>query len=110
MNVLLDGHSRKQAGDLKCATHAQPVALMRQHAGHILALEGYATRSRREDAGNGIEQRRLSSAIRADDRPPLTALDGERHIVDRFQRAECYSDILENKRSFRHERRSSIET
>ena len=56
---------------------------MRRQVGYVLAEEADTARRKREFAGYSVEQSRLASAVRAEDRAPSTGRDPHCHIRER---------------------------
>ena len=57
-----------------------------------------AAGGRQEVAGDGVEQRRLAGAVRAEDRAPLAGRDPHVHRGDRNQRTELTRHAVELQR------------
>ena len=53
----------------------------------VLSIVGDRACDRRDDAGDGLEQRRLAGAVRTDDGDELAARDLERDAAQRVQAA-----------------------
>jgi len=65
-----------------------------------LAAERDRARTRREDAGDRAQHRRLAGAVRADQRHELAFVHGERHAVQHARRPAMQRDVIE--REHRH--------
>ena len=61
---------------------------MRRQRGDVFAEEADPAGGRQEVAGDGVEQRRLAGAVRAEDRAPFAGRDPHVHPRDRNQRTE----------------------
>ena len=60
----------------------------------VSTVEFNSSRGGPHNAGDGIEQRRFSCAVRADDRTPFTAINAQRYVIDSFQRVEPDTDMI----------------
>src|SRR5882672_7703450 len=67
---------------------------MRRRAGDVIAVEHDASRTRRERAGEEVEERGLAGAVRPDDRVQRADLDAQAHRVHRGERAEALGQAL----------------
>ncbi len=94
-DVVLDGEPGKEVGDLEGAAHAPGGALMRAAPRDVAAAERHAPGRDRHFAGDGVEERRLARAVRADDGAALTGRHGQRDVVHGAQRAEGDSHAVE---------------
>ena len=68
---------------------------MRAQMRDIAPGEAHAAAGNRHFAGDGIEQRCLARAVRADDRPALAFAHAERNAVHGAQRAEADGQSVE---------------
>ena len=74
-HIFPDGKVREDVGNLKGTCQTKLGDLVRRQPGDLRTLEFDAARSRPQAAGYEIEQRRLASAIRADDGMSLAGFD-----------------------------------
>ena len=76
VEVVLDAQAEEEPRRLEGAgqAHAAPASAPGR-CGHVLAEELHRARSRRELAGDEVEERRLARAVRAEDRAPLAGED-----------------------------------
>jgi hypothetical protein len=88
LHVLRDGHREKGLRNLKGAPDPAPESFARREAGDDLAVQHHLAPVRRELAADHVEGRRLSRAVRADERQKLAAVDGEADISRRHHAAE----------------------
>src|SRR6266513_1438570 len=65
--IFLDAERRKQVGDLKGAGDTATGAAMRRIPGDVDTFEEYAAGPGEQNPGDGVEQRSLAGAVRADD-------------------------------------------
>ena len=87
----------KQLVDLEGARDAEPHARMRAHAGDVVAVEQDLAGTRRQHAGQQIDDRGLAGAVRADQRMARALLDLERHIVGRDDAAEALFEMIRRR-------------
>ena len=76
---------REQLADLIGPAQAAANPLVDGERRHILAEEADAPGRRRKVAGDGVEQRRLAGAVRAEHRPPLAGADPKVDVGERDQ-------------------------
>ena len=74
--------------------------------GDVLAEEMDPPGGGREVAGDGVEQRRLAGAVRAEDGVLLAGGDAQRDVVDGAQGAECARHAAQHQRVVRGQRRA----
>ena len=80
-------HRGEHLAPLRHMRDAELRALGRRHREQVLPVVGDLAADRRNDAGDGLEQRGLAGAVRADHGDELAALDLERHAAQRAQAA-----------------------
>src|SRR6185503_1312795 len=105
--ILEDGQSRENVGDLEASRQAAPVDRERTRAGDFLAVEPDRAAGGRVAAADQVEQRRFARAVGTDDRVPLAARDSQRNAADDLGGAETLLDAakLEGmRRCHRHAR------
>src|SRR5690606_34962626 len=98
--VLEDGQAMENIGDLERAREAEPVDLVRRKAGNPRSPQSDLARSRREHAGDDVEQRRLAGAVRADEGVPLARRDRQVDVIHYPQFAEGLADTYELEHGF----------
>ena len=98
--VIQHGHALHLPGNLEGAHQAQPKGLVHPHAIDAPTVEHNPPAGRRHGAGNQIEQRRLTCAVRADQPRDSALAHIERAMVDRPHSTELLDDIayLEQRR------------
>src|SRR5262249_49885285 len=79
----------KDLSDLKGSRHAETDAPMSGNHGHVAAVKEDFSSSRRKEAAEQVEERRLARAVRPDNRAQLAAGDAKRNITHRDQAAEA---------------------
>src|SRR5690606_12834647 len=67
------------------------------HAGHVAAADRDRPRRRLDKAGNGAQQRCLSATRRSEQGDELTALDFERHVLDRLECTVKDIEVLDDQ-------------
>src|SRR5207247_9508585 len=92
--VLEDRERVEDADDLERARDARRDDLVREEARDRGGAEPRLAPIGGEEAGEDVEESRLASAVRPDDRPELAARDRERHAVHRRERAEVPGEGL----------------
>ena len=75
---------------------------MRRQASDIVAVEGDAAAGRRQNSGDGVEQRGLAGAVGTDDGATLAARHGEADAVDRAQGVERNDHVGKRQDRFGH--------
>jgi hypothetical protein len=80
VEVFHHRHRREHLAAFRHVGDAQMRALGRRHGQEIAAVVADLAGTRRHGAGNGLEQRALAGAVRADDGHELTTPDVERHV------------------------------
>ncbi len=81
--------------DLEGAQHAAMEQLVRLEARDVVAIEDDLAAIGRDIAGDEVEQRRFTRAIRADQSGDRATLDPERTVVDCAQAAKALADVLD---------------
>ena len=74
---------------------SEPVHLIRRHGRDVLVPEPDASRRRIVDAGDDVEDRRLSGSVGADDAGQGVVHDAEAHVPDGVDPAEAHVDMLQ---------------
>ena len=87
-DAIDDCEPREQLTDLIGAPQTSADPLVDGERRHILAEKVDAPSRRRKVAGDRIEQRRLSGAVRTENRPPLAGLNPKVDVGERDQGAE----------------------
>ena len=83
--VVENRQIRQRFGNLEGAGNAHARHLVRRKALHLLPLENDLI-----NAANGIEQRSLTRAVRADDAEGLSLINGEIQSVNSLETAEVH--------------------
>src|SRR3954471_9311523 len=96
---------------LERAANAASRELERRHAGDVLAAELHVARGRPDLAEDGVEERGLAAAVRADHADDLARRDRKAHAIHRMDGAVVLAAILHfEKRSHARRRRSGMES
>src|ERR1700733_15383649 len=74
---------------------------MRRDAGDLLVGKTDQARMRGDHAGDGVDQRGLARAVRADDAVDLARLDRERHVGDGGNTSEADRERVDFKKRHR---------
>jgi beta-glucosidase-like glycosyl hydrolase len=88
-DVFADRQVREQRQRLE---HHAELALVRRHVGEVLAIEQYASRRRRFEAGDQPQQRGLAAARRPEQADELAVRRREVDVVDGLHGAERLGD------------------
>src|SRR5437762_3566726 len=93
-DVVLDGQSGERPHQLECAADAAATNLVRGKG--VDAFTGKIDRTpvRHEHPGDDVEQRRLASPVRTDNRKNRAARDAKAYVVDREQTAKALADAF----------------
>ena len=109
--VVAHGEAAENLQALEGAADAAAREAQWRQAGDILALETHVTRGRLDLAENGVEQRGLAAAVRADDAEDLPGSDIEADAVDGLDRAIGFPDVGDfEERAHRRASRSGSES
>src|SRR6185312_10719574 len=98
-DVLAHGELGEDLGHLEGARHAELHALVLRDVRDVLPLEYDATRGRRKEAADEVEECGLARAVGADHRAQLARLDVERHAVHGHELAEMLRYVLDLKQA-----------
>jgi hypothetical protein len=99
--VLQNRRMLEKLDVLECARDAKLGDAMRREAGQLAVLIQDPPARRRIQEPDQVEDRRLSGAVRPDDREHLATLHLERHIVDRDDAAELDAEVLDLEKAHR---------
>ena len=88
--VVENRQIRQRFGNLEGAGNAHARHLVRRKALHLLPLENDLAVGWLINAANGIEQRSLTRAVRADDAEGLSLINGEIQSVNSLETAEVH--------------------
>src|SRR5579862_25688 len=91
-DVVVHRHVREQGVLLEDHVHGPPV---RRHRRHVVAVEQYAARVRRDEPGDHPQRRRLAAAARAEQREELALGDVDAHVVHRVRAGIPLADTLQ---------------
>ena len=92
VEVVLDRQSEKGAGLLVGAPHPELRPQPRRQRPHLLPAKLDGARARCDVAGDDVEQRRLSGAVRAEDGAPLAVRDVEIDVAHGDEAAVAPAD------------------
>ncbi len=87
LEVLAHRHAGEEAPPLRHDGDARRAEAMRRQARDVAAVKDEAAGARALDAGDGVDQRRLAGAVRADDREQLAGTNLDRDAPERRRRA-----------------------
>jgi ABC-type dipeptide/oligopeptide/nickel transport system ATPase component len=93
--VLEHGHAGEPACDLEGAGETGTAKALRTPARHLGAGKAHAARLRPQSAGDRVEERRLSGAVRADEARDPALLDGESRAVERRDPSEVHPQLVD---------------
>ena len=97
-DVVFERGAGKQRNDLVGAREPAVRALVRTQPLHLFAEQADGAGVALQVAGNQVEQRRFTGAVRPDDEPPLARLNFERDVVGRRQAAERFLEPADLQR------------
>ena len=99
-HVLGDAEARKEIGQLERAAEAEPGALRRAQAGHVLPVDQDRAVGGAQLARDQVEVGRLAGAVRPDDGGELAGPEGAGDVIDRDMAAEADGQVarLERRR------------
>jgi hypothetical protein len=106
--VLAHRQVAEQERGLVRAAQALADALVGRELGDVLAEETDPAGGRRKVAGDGVEERRLAGAVRAEHGVLLAGLHGKGDVVDRAKRAEGARHVVENEGVVGGQRRRGV--
>src|SRR2546425_3252637 len=95
LQVLADGHARKDAPALGRVRDAEPDDLVRRELREVLAAERQLPGAWPQHAGDRAKRGGLARAVAADERHDLALLDAEGHALERVDVAVVGVDVRE---------------
>src|SRR6185312_11041821 len=98
LEMLGHRHAREELASARHMADAGARDQVRRTAADRLTEEADAAGTRRENAGDGPQQRRLSRAIRAQQHRDATGLYLERHAMQDGQGTDAGDDVLDAQR------------
>ena len=98
-HVVAERLFRKQGENLVRAREAEMHALLRRQLEQFLTEQLHGAGIGREIAGDEIEQRGFSRAVRSDDQPPLAGHHRERDLLGGGQAAEALVEVRDFERN-----------
>ena len=97
-HVVDHGELGKQRGDLERAPQAQTSPAERREPCDVVVEERDAAGRRPDEAGDGVEERRLPRPVGAEDHEPLTLCRRQAHTAERLQAAEVVTEAFDGER------------
>src|SRR6266545_6067889 len=97
LDVLENGEAGKRGDVLEGADDAAGHEPLRLPAGRVDAVEDHPSPRERDKARDGVHERRLARAVRADQAHDLTALEGQVDAVDGPDAFEVDADPLRDE-------------
>src|SRR5712691_9537268 len=97
-HVVDHGELGKERGDLERAPQAQASAAEGREPRDVAVEEGDAARRRPDEAGDGVEERRLAGAVGAEDDEALALSRGEADGAEGLETAEVVGQALDGER------------
>src|SRR5690242_2539083 len=97
LHVLENGKLRKDVRTLERAPHAHAATLEWRYPGDVTAIDDDSAHGGLQMAGDQVEQRRLSGAVRADHRSNLALCHGEIDAADGLEAPERLGKVLHLK-------------
>src|SRR3989441_11336194 len=102
LQVLLDGHGRKEAAAFGDERDAVAAEVVRRYRRQIATVEADGSGPDRQEAGDRVDQCRLAGAVRSHHGDEVARADAERHVPDGDGVAVGHFEVLDLKhRPFR---------
>ena len=96
-HVLENGHPGKKLRRLKCSSNTRNCDLIRPQAYQFAAIKGDTPFRYGKKATNGIEQRCLTRAVRADNSYNLAWRKSDGHVAERVHAAKIHGQVANAK-------------
>ena len=100
--VVADVAAREEARRLKRSAYTHARTCIGRHVGDVLAVKEDLAGIDAVDAADEVEHRALAGAVRADEAADHARLDGEAHVIGRYDAAEALAHAIESQKILTH--------